>query len=86
MNKLKSDIKSMKSLSIFFNSNQKKKLKEIEKQLDAMLTQIDKFNSRFSDSGWCAYDSMSMDLIKKCNVEFEKNGLESAEKILYRLL
>ena len=82
MNKLKSDIKSMESLSIFFNSNQKKKIKEVEKQLDEMLTQIDKFNSRFSDSGWCAYDSMSMYLIKKCNVEFEKNGLESAERIL----
>lgn len=72
MNKLKSDIKSMKSLSIFFNSNQKKKTKKIETQLDEMLTQLDKFNSRFSDSGWCAYDSMSMELIKKCNVDFEK--------------
>lgn len=47
-----------------------------------MLIQIDKFNSRFSDSSWCAYDSMSMDLIKICNVEFEKNGLESTERIL----
>lgn len=80
MNKLKSDIKLMKST--FLNSNQENQLKEIEKQLDEMLTQIDKFNSRFSDYGWCAYDSMSMDLIKRCNIEFEKNGLESAERIL----
>ena len=82
MNKLVSDIKSMKLLSILLNSNQKTELKEIEKQLDEILIHIDKFNGRFSDSGWCAYDSMSMDLIKKCNVEFEKNGLESAEGIL----
>lgn len=47
MNKLKSDIKLMKST--FLNSNQENQLKEIEKQLDEMLTQIDKFNSRFSD-------------------------------------
>ena len=72
MNKLKSDIKSMKSLSIFFNSNQKKKIKEVEKQLDEMLTQIDKFNSRFSDSGWCAYDSISMDLIKNVMLNLKK--------------
>ena len=82
INKLKSDIKSMKLLSTFFYYPQKKELKELEKQLDEMLIQIDKFNSRFSDSGWCAYDSMSMDLMKKCNAEFEKNGLESAERIL----
>ena len=80
MNKLKSDIKLMKST--FLNSNQENQLKEIEKQLDEMLTQIDKFNSRFSDYGWCAYDSMNMELIKKCNDEFERNGLDSAEKIL----
>ncbi len=78
MNKLKSDIKSMKLLSIFLNSNQRKRLKEVEKQLDEILIQTDKFNSRFSDSGWCAYDSMSMDLIKKCNAKFEESGLESA--------
>ena len=77
---MKSDIKLMKSS--FLNSNLNNQLKEVEKRLDEMLTQIDKFNSRFSDSGWCAYDSISMDLIKKCNVEFEKNGLESAERIL----
>ena len=82
MNKLKSDIKSMKLLSIFLNSNQRKRLKEVEKQLDEILIQTDKFNSRFSDSGWCAYDSMSMDLIKKCNAKFEESGLESAEKML----
>lgn len=82
INKFKSDIKSIKLLSIFLNSNQRKQLKEIEKQLDEIMIQTDKFNSRFSDSGWCAYDSMSMDLIKKCNAEFEKNGLESAEKNL----
>lgn len=70
INKMKSDIKLMKSS--FLNSNLNNQLKEVEKRLDEMLTQIDKFNSRFSDSGWCAYDSISMDLIKKCNVEFEK--------------
>ena len=78
INKLKSDIGLMK----LFYDPQKNELEELEKQLDEMLIQIDKFNSRFSDSGWCAYDSMSTDLMKKCNVEFEKNGLESAERIL----
>ena len=37
-----------------------------------MLTQIDKFNSRFSDSGWCAYDSMSMDLIKNVMLNLKR--------------
>ena len=80
INKLKSDIKFMESS--FLNSNLKNQLKEVEKRLDEMSIQIHKFNSRFSDSGWCAYDSMNMELIKKCNDEFERNGLDSAEKIL----
>lgn len=86
MNKFKFDIKSMKLLSIILNSNQRKQLKNIEKQLDEILIQTDKFNSRFSDSGWCAYDSMSMDLIKKCNVEFEKNEIIIKGEIDYNLL
>lgn len=68
-----SDFNSLKRNENFWDRNfRPQNRKEIEKQLDDMLIQIDKFNSRFSDSGWCVYDSMSMDLIKICNVEFEK--------------
>lgn len=70
INKMKSDIKLMKSS--FLNSNLNNQLKEVEKRLDEMLTQIDKFNSRFSDSGWCAYDSISMDLIKNVMLNLKK--------------
>lgn len=78
----KADIKAMKSLSIFLDFDQKKALEEIEKQVNEIPLQIDKFNSTFSNNGWCAYDSMKLDLIKNCNAEFEKNGIESAERIL----
>ena len=82
INKLKRDIEHMKLISTFATPKQKKQVEEIAKELDETIMQIDKFNVRFSDAGWCAYDSMNSDLIRKCNAELEKNGFESAERIL----
>ena len=45
---------------------------QLKQVTNEMLTQIDKFNSRFSDSGWCAYDSMSMDLIKNVMLNLKR--------------
>lgn len=82
LNKLKNDIKAMKVISIFLKPEQKKQIKDMEKQLENMITQTTAFNDRFSSLGWCAYDSMSFSLMENVNSEFERNGLDSAEQIL----
>lgn len=82
LNKLKDDIKAMKIISIFLKPEQKKQLKDMEKQLENMIIQTKNFNDRFSSLGWCAYDSMSLSLMEDANFVFEQNGLEAAEQIL----
>lgn len=82
LNKLKNDIKAMKVISIFLKPEQKRQIKDMEKQLENMITQTTAFNDRFSSLGWCAYDSMSFSLMENINSEFEQNGLNSAEQIL----
>lgn len=64
------------------DSNQKNELVKIELLLENIILQIDNFNNRFSEDGWCVYDNMNYELIERCNLEFEKNGKESAENLL----
>ena len=82
LNKLKDDIKAMKIVSIFLKPEQRKQLKDMEKQLENMIVQTKDFNDRFSSLGWCAYDSMSFSLMEDANSIFEQDGLEAAERIL----
>lgn len=82
LNKLQSDIKAMKLLALFLKPDQRKQLRDLEKQLDNMISQTAAFNERFSAYGWCAYDSMSFDLIESANAAFEKSGIEAAEQVL----
>ncbi len=82
LNKLQSDIKAMKLLALFLKPDQRKQLRDLEKQLDNMVTQTSAFNERLSPYGWCAYDSMSFALIESANDAFEKSGIEAAEQVL----
>ena len=82
LNKLQSDIKTMKLLDLFLKPDQRKQLRDLEKQLDNMVTQTSAVNERFSPYGWCAYDSMSFALIESANDAFDKSGIEAAEQVL----
>lgn len=82
LNKLQNDIKAMKLLALFLKPDQRKQLRDLEKQLDNMVTQTSAFNERLSPYGWCAYDSMSFALIESANDAFEKSGIEAAEQVL----
>ena len=82
MNKVRQDIKALKLISIFLGSNQRKEIKETEKQIDNMVNQISLFNTRFSSLGWCAYDSIKFSLVEDANKMFEEHGIQEAEKLL----
>lgn len=74
LNKLKNDIKAMKIISIFLKPDQKKQIKDMEKQLENMINQTTAFNDRFSSLGWCAYDSMSFLLWKMLILNLNRTG------------
>jgi len=80
--KLQSDIKTAKLVSLFLKPEKRKQLKELEKQIDNMIAQTTAFNDRFSSYGWCAYDSMRVDLMESANTAFEEGGIEAAEQVL----
>ncbi|MCE5337844.1 MAG: hypothetical protein LLF90_04050 [Methanomicrobiaceae archaeon] len=84
INKLREDINAMKLLSLFLKPELQKKLEEMEQQVDNMSEQATLFNSRFSDYGWCAYDSMSVSLMEDANKAFEEHEIEAAEQVLIR--
>jgi len=65
----------MKVFKLFMNSEQRNQLKNTEQQLIHMEKQIELFNSRFSDNGWCANDSINFSLIEKANATYEKENL-----------
>ena len=40
------------------------------------------FMENFSQQGWCLYESMDFNLVQRVNSEYEKNGIDKAERIL----
>ena len=82
LNKLQDDLKAMKLISLFLKPEQRKQMKDIEKQLNNLIAQTTLFNDRFSSHGWCAYDSMNLHLIESANAAFEESGLDVAEQVL----
>ena len=81
-NKLKQDMKSMKLLRFLLPKDKRKELYDMEKKLNNILKQIELFNTRFSDLGWCSYDSINIKIIEKANKAFETDGTENGEKVL----
>ena len=65
LNKLKSDIKAAGLISVFLPKDQRMRIKELEKQLAEIENLILRFNSYFTNLGWCAYDSMNLLLMKE---------------------
>ena len=80
--KFREDINNMKMLSGFMSSEQRTQLASLEEQLYKIETQPILFNERFADRGWCAYDSMSLELMEAANMAFETAGIDAGEQVL----
>lgn len=57
------------------------KLAELKEQSKILLLP-DRFNEIFASSGWIAYESMSLEVMKKAIETFEEHGLEVAQEYL----
>lgn len=79
---LEEQIKAAKILSFLFGKDKRDQINELYKQVTNLASQTEIFNKNFSDSGWCAYDSMNYPLMQSANEAFEKEGLDAGEKVL----
>ena len=82
LNKLKNDIKTMRLMSIFLPKDKRAQLKDLEENLQEMEKAITLFNDFFSDLGWCAYDSMNMNLMKDAISKYDSLGVDAGEEVL----
>lgn len=80
--KLKQDIESMKQIRFFLPKDKQNELHDMENKLNHLLTQIELFNTRFTDYGWCFYDSINIKMIESANEAFETGGIENGEEVL----
>lgn len=62
-------------------SDLSEKLVDLKEQ-SKILLMPDRFNEIFATSGWIAYESMSLEVMKKAIETFEAHGLEAAEDYL----
>lgn len=79
---LKMQLGAAKWIAPFVKGVKREDIINQEKRLNDLISQAEKFNDRFSNYGWCAYESISFELIKNVNAEFDISGLENAEKLL----
>ena len=82
INKLEKELGNLKVISSGLSADTKDRILEIEEQLEQAKKGPTLFNERFSDNGWCAYDSMSFSLMEKANIAFEEGGIDAGERVL----
>ena len=66
----------------FLPKNKKKEFKKIKEDFEELVTEMVQYSKNFSDNGWIAYDSLSVDMMKKANAIYKEEGYDKAEKYI----
>lgn len=82
--KMQDDMNAFRLISWLLPKKQREQFKKIKSQMDDLIQIMTKYNTYFSDFGWCAYDSLSVTLMKDAIDAFENNGINAAEEIIIR--
>lgn len=82
LKKLHDEIKTMKHVNLILGKKAREQLKDIEKNMNRLLENAEKYNEYFSEKGWVLYDSISTILIEKAVQIYEECGYEEAEQVL----
>ena len=82
LEKLCNDTMAAVPFALLFRPDQAKQAMELHQKVSSMKKQIELFCDRFSDRGWCVYDSMKLSVIEKANAVFEEKGIDAAEAVL----
>lgn len=82
LKKLHDEIQTMKHVNLILGKKAREQLKDIEKNMNRLLENAEKYNEYFSEKGWVLYDSISTILIEKAVQIYEECGYEEAEQVL----
>lgn len=82
--KMQDDMRAFSLFSWMLPKEQRAQFKKIKAQMEDLIQVMTKYNMYFSDLGWCAYDSLNVNLMKEAIYAFENNGIESAEEIIIK--
>jgi hypothetical protein len=80
--KLKAEIQASKLFRFLMTKEQRKEAERIENQLNHSIEVIEKYYKYFSDSGWCLYDSMNIEVAEKAVIAYETQSKDEGEKVL----
>lgn len=84
LKKIQDDVRAFGMFSWLLPKEQRNQLNDMKSQMEHLIQVIQKYSLYFSDLGWCAYDSLSVDMMNSAINEFENNGIELAEEIIIK--
>ena len=73
---------NLEGFSILLNGEVPSEISELKSSVFNFSQESALFMENFSQQGWCFYESMDFDIVQRVNSEYEKNGIDKAERIL----
>ncbi|MBM7315505.1 hypothetical protein JN540_08730 [Streptococcus suis] len=82
LNYLRDQLNNLEDLSMSLNGEVSSEISKLKSSVSNFSQESALFMENFSQRGWCLYESMDFDLVQRVNSEYEKNGIDKAERIL----
>lgn len=82
LRKLKDDTALSIPFVSLFAPNLAKDARDLHQRVVTPEKQIELFSDRYSDRGWCIYDSIKASVIEEANHAFESSGIDAGEQVL----
>ncbi|HEM3429107.1 TPA: hypothetical protein U1B15_001696 [Streptococcus suis] len=82
LNYLRDQLKNLEDFSMSLNGEVPSEISELKSSVSNFFQESALFMEKFFQRGWCLYESMDFNLVQRVNSEYEKNGIDKAERIL----
>lgn len=82
LNYLIDQLNNLEDFSMSLNGEVLSEISELNSSVFNFSQESALFMENFSQQGWCLYESMDFDIVQRVNSEYEKNGIDKAERIL----
>ncbi|CYW05632.1 hypothetical protein [Streptococcus suis] len=82
LNYLIDQLNNLEDFSMSLNGEVPSEISELKSSVFNFSQESALFMENFSQQGWCLYESMDFDIVQRVNSEYEKNGIDKAERIL----
>ncbi|HFI0322200.1 TPA: hypothetical protein ACGOWE_001094 [Streptococcus suis] len=82
LNYLIDQLNNLEDFSMSLNGEVPSEISEFKSSVSNFFQESALFMENFSQQGWCFYESMDFDIVQRVNSEYEKNGIDKAERLL----